>query len=75
MIYAEPRLLPFGDRALLVEFGDEIGDRVHARVAALDADLVVQPIPGLVETVPSYAALLVEYDPLRLPYARCGTVY
>ena len=35
-IYAEPRLLPCGDRALSVELADEIGRDVTSRVLALD---------------------------------------
>ncbi len=59
---ASPRVLPCGDTALTVEFGDAIDPAVHARVLALDAR-VNQGVPGVVETVPTYRALLVHYDP------------
>src|SRR5262245_19029669 len=68
-IYAEPRLLPCGDRALSVELADEIGREVTSRVLALDYLLRADSVPGIVETVPSYRALLVYYDPLAIGYA------
>lgn len=49
-----------GDAALLVELGDEIDERLNARVHALAAQLATAP--GL-ECIPGYASLLVEFDP------------
>jgi len=68
-IYAEPRLLACGDRAVSVELADEIGRAVSARVLALDYLLGQERLAGLGETVPSYRALLVYYDPARIGYA------
>lgn len=65
-IYAAPRLLPCGDRAVSVELADEIGREVTARVLALDYLLGQAALPGIVETVPSFRALLVYYDPLLI---------
>jgi inhibitor of KinA len=67
-IYAEPRLLPCGDRALSVELGDEISREVNARVLALDYLIRQQGLPGITETVPSFRALLVYYDPFLVDY-------
>jgi len=67
-IYAEPRLLPCGDRALSVELGDEISREVNARVLALDYLLGRERLAGVTETVPSFRALLVYYDPLLIDY-------
>jgi KipI family sensor histidine kinase inhibitor len=52
-----------------VEFGDEIGLEVNARVHALDHLIQRGAVPGVVETVPSYRALLVYYDPFAIGYA------
>jgi len=68
-IYAAPRLLPCGDQALSVELADEIGREATARVLALDYLLRQAAVPGIGETVPSYRALLVYYDPLVIPLA------
>lgn len=67
-IYAEPRLLPCGDRALSVELGDEISREVSARVLALDYLIRRQALAFITETVPSFRSLLVYYDPLRVGY-------
>jgi len=68
----KPRSVPFGDSALLVQFGDEIEPSVNQRVHALDALMRADPIPGIVETVPAYATLVVHYDPLTLTYAQAS---
>ena len=64
-----PRILPCGDQALSVEFASIIDAEVNARVHALDRALKDSPAPGLIETMPSYASLLVYYDPLRTNFA------
>ena len=63
-IWAEPRLLPCGDRAVSVELGDEVDRELNARVLALEYLLQQRRVAGIAETVPSYRALLVYYDPL-----------
>jgi len=63
-IWSEPRFLPCGDRALSVELGDEITRDINARILALEYLLQQRRVPGVGETVPSYRALLVYYDPL-----------
>jgi KipI family sensor histidine kinase inhibitor len=65
-----PVLRDAGDSALSVEFGDRIDPALSDRVLALDAALAADPLPGIVETVPTYRALMVHYDPLILPRAR-----
>lgn len=64
-----PRLLDAGDSALSVQFGDRIDAELSVRVLALDAALAADPLPGITETVPTYRALMIHYDPLRLPRA------
>jgi inhibitor of KinA len=71
-IWSEPRLLPCGDRALSVELGDEVNRELNARVLALEYLLRQQRVPGVAETVPSYRALLVYYDPLVVSYEALG---
>lgn len=68
--HTAPRLLPVGDAALVVEFGEGIDPEVNARVMALARALAASPLPGLGEAVPSYRSLLVHYDPLLLPEER-----
>jgi KipI family sensor histidine kinase inhibitor len=60
-----PRILPFGDGALLVDFGDHVDRELNAAVHRLDR--VVREIgrPWL-SPVPAYASLLVPYDSLEI---------
>jgi KipI family sensor histidine kinase inhibitor len=60
-----PRVLPLGDSALTLEFGDRLDPILNARVRALDRALAERPFPGLRESVPTHRSLLVLYDPRR----------
>ena len=54
---------PFGEAALIVEFGEEISESAYHRVRGLAADLEADPPKGLGELVPAYNSLLASYDP------------
>ncbi len=60
---SEARIRDAGESAISIELGEGIEPRVHQQVLALDAAICATPIAGLRETVPSYRALLVIYDP------------
>jgi KipI family sensor histidine kinase inhibitor len=66
----KPRLVALSDSALLIQLGDEINPLLNRRVHALDARLRGQQLPGVIETVPAYASLVVHYDPLVLTHAQ-----
>ena len=70
MLYSEPRYLDAGEAALSVEFGDSVDPAIHARVMALDAALRAAAIEGIEETVPTYRALMIFYEPLTLARAK-----
>jgi KipI family sensor histidine kinase inhibitor len=54
-------LVPFGRRALLVRLGDRVDPELLGKVLQLDR--WVRQLPGVVETVPAYASLVVHFDP------------
>jgi inhibitor of KinA len=58
------RFLPVGDRALTIEFGDRIDRGLSREVLHLDHIIRAAAPQGVVETVPTFRALLVHYDPL-----------
>ncbi|MBI1244032.1 MAG: 5-oxoprolinase subunit PxpB [Alphaproteobacteria bacterium] len=58
------RILPCGDAALSVEFGQTVDPAVNAQVLGLDAELGARPPKGVIETVPTYRSLFVQYDPV-----------
>ena len=63
------RLLDAGDAAFTVEFGETIAPALLAAVQALDAGIAraqaAGALPGLIETMPTFRALTVFFDPLR----------
>jgi inhibitor of KinA len=60
---AFPRFLPSGDGALSVELGDGVDRAVSARVVRLHRHLRETPPDGVLETLPTFRSLLVNYDP------------
>ena len=58
------RIRVAGAGGLVVEFGSVVDPRLNALVMALDDHLRREPLPGVVETVPTYRSLLVMFDPL-----------
>jgi inhibitor of KinA len=62
------RFVPAGDLAVSVEFAEEISVEINTRVRALEYLIQQKGVPGVVETVPGYRALLVYYDPSVIGY-------
>jgi KipI family sensor histidine kinase inhibitor len=65
-------ILPCGDAALTVEFGQTIDICCNALARALDTSLHRQSIPGIRETMHSYGSVLVSYDPVIVGFAALG---
>ncbi len=62
------RLLPLGDTAWTVEFGDRIDPGLHGKVLGL-VDALAEAggrgdLVGIVDVVPTFRSLTVHYDPL-----------
>lgn len=62
------QFLPAGDRGVVVEFGNEVSPAINAQVRSLDAALTAARIPGVVESVPTYRSLGIEYNPSEISY-------
>lgn len=69
MLFPSPRIVPCGEAALVVEFGDSIDEAINGKVLALDRAVAREGIGGVIETVPTYRSLLVHYDPLTTGFA------
>jgi KipI family sensor histidine kinase inhibitor len=61
---------PLSDSAILLSLGEGIDPAINRRVHLLAAALALDPLPGVIETVPGYASLVVHYDPLVLTHAQ-----
>jgi KipI family sensor histidine kinase inhibitor len=59
------RLVPLGDAAITVEFGDVIDPQVNARVIAFAKMVVDQGWSGILDVVPTYRSVTVHFDPLH----------
>lgn len=62
------RYLPAGDRAILVEFGNEISLDINLKVHSLDRAISELKASGVEECVPTYRSLMVYYDPAKTEY-------
>ena len=60
-----PALLPCGDQALVVEFGDAICPEINRRVHDLAHAIESAGVRGVYDLVPTYRSLLVYYNPMR----------
>ncbi|BAE51799.1 Allophanate hydrolase subunit 1 [Paramagnetospirillum magneticum AMB-1] len=68
MVMDNFRITDLGDTAFAVEFGDGVDPAANARVTALRHGVLLARrqggLAGLVETIPTFRSLLVQYDPL-----------
>ncbi len=60
----KPWFKPVADHALLVEFATQISDAANRDVLALDQALAKADVPGVIEVVPAFVNLLIDFDPL-----------
>ncbi|MCQ2517304.1 MAG: 5-oxoprolinase subunit PxpB [Lachnospiraceae bacterium] len=63
-----PRILPTGDRALTVEFGNEIDEKINSHLMGFINEINRLKIKGIEELVPSFRAVLIHYNPGVLSY-------
>lgn len=75
------QLLPLGDKAVVLQFGEEVSEATHAKIQAVAHYLSRHPTPGVLEFVPAYTTLTVYYDPWLLsnkgktdPYDKVVTI-
>jgi len=59
-------MIPVGEMAILVEFGQGINPDIHHKVTALSEYLNRHSFPGMIEYVASFASVTVFYDPLQV---------
>ena len=62
----DPKFYYCGDSAISVSFGETISEHANDMVMSLDRVLQASQISGIVESVPTYCALLVHIDPVLL---------
>ena len=65
---ADVRFLIAGDSSVCAEFGNEISKEINAQIRAFNILLKESGIAGIVETIPTYRSLLIQYDPGVISY-------
>ena len=73
-IAANIRLLAFGERGLLVQFEETEKTPAIRAVSALNQQLLALNLRGLISTTPSYASLLVTFEPAAISGDRLSTI-
>lgn len=61
-------ILPYGDRALLINFEQKIDVQINEQVIQLNALIQQRQIQGLEYSIPAYASLTLAYDPFLLSF-------
>lgn len=60
----EIRFLMAGDSALVAEFGNAISPAINARIRAFNIALEQAKLPGILELLPTYRSVMIQYDPM-----------
>lgn len=68
-----PRIVPLGEAAVTVSWGDAVSPALNATVLQAAATIHAAPPPGFLDLVPAYASLTVYYDPLHVDHAAMAT--
>jgi len=62
------KIYPFGDGALVIEFGKETSPEIRQRIRAVMAQLQASPFRGFIEAIPALTKLTVLYDLQQTTY-------
>lgn len=65
----EIKIVPAGDSAVLVQFGDCISPEINQRIAATIKLIKEQKIEGILDMVPAFCSLSINYDMRIMDYA------
>lgn len=68
-MYQNTRYLTSGDKAIILEFGNEIRKEINLSIRKLYYSISKEDIEGIEEIVPTYCSLIVYYNPLRVKYS------
>lgn len=60
------KIFPLGDVGLIIDFGNVIDESINKLVHAVFEELLNDPIPGIIETVPAYSSLTIYYNVLSI---------
>ena len=71
----KPTISPVGDCAISIDFGQVIDPKINRQIRQVIEQIKVLQLDGIIELVPTYCALLVQYDAMVYTYSDiCGTL-
>ena len=65
----KPTISPVGDRAISIDFGQVIDPTINRHIRQTIERIKALQLDGIIELVPTYCALLVEYDAMLYSYS------
>lgn len=65
----KPTISPVGDRAISIDFGQVIDPKINRHIRQTIERIKELQLEGIIELVPTYCALLVEYDVMQYSYS------
>ncbi|RKL61908.1 allophanate hydrolase [Thermoanaerobacteraceae bacterium SP2] len=67
-MYEKPRILLCGDKAIVIEYGNEISEECNKQIISLHRFLVKEKINGIVSLIPTYRSLLIKFEPTQISF-------
>lgn len=65
----KPTISPVGDRAISIDFGQVIDPKINRHIRQTIERIKELQLEGIIELVPTYCALLIEYDAMCYSYS------
>lgn len=57
------KIVAAGDSSILIEFGREINEEINRKITTTVQLIHAQQIEGVVDMIPAFSTLLINYDP------------
>lgn len=67
-MYDKIKFLTAGDSAIVMEFGNTIEKEINAKIFAVVENLKEKKIDGILDILPTYRSILINYDPVKISY-------
>ncbi|MFA9422704.1 MAG: 5-oxoprolinase subunit PxpB [Sedimentibacter sp.] len=69
-MYDKIKYLPSGDKAVVMEFGNEISKQINSKIRDVVRSMEQLKIQGIEELLPTYRSIMIMYDPLKIEYEK-----
>lgn len=67
-MYNNLKFLIAGDTSIVVEFGNEISNKINRKIRFLIDNLKTKNLKGIIEMTPTYRSLAITYDPILIDF-------